>query len=1859
MELQHRFISIQSVHKVIQAIIVNPGSADTHPKGTSEPSQLEKFWSFVISPSEITSSNAVNNITLLVQSGAISWNDALNKLTDSLSTLSGVQLDNVIIGITNILLYQVDTQTDSSLEYNCPFRVRGGMTHPYILIISTKTNESWSFLLTQIERIFDMSRLEFIKSKTPEKRSAFLRNILNMIHPFLDFIILDGVQGKFELQKYWTSTLVHFLIQIVYQNIDDKEFIELREHALKYLLSIIQKIPLSSITSYINYDVKNSTLYLLIQSFINIMETSYIRNSFSPFFLKEFSNALSIQILSITCDLHRSSLSTSHYVNLLFKILKLHYKFSDMISIPNFVILWPSLIFLLSDTNSCESQSIILEIMQEIIDTKINESDKQNINPELINIAILPLFQVIADSTQHKTRSIAMEILLNVQKLHGIQRISASNQKILKEISELSSSTFITGTLVEILSETYNLLKNFPISSDIFRIDNPKLPFAPLFHISYLFHNKENIRIQALDAIISLIDENTLLAQSKKFPIFLLLLFILRNDLSSSIHLHILHHSLPSLVSPKDPIITTKVLKFTMSLTQDKSTTRLEAIRIRVLYKLWLRQRRCWKSLRFILSDWVRNRKLQVGENTKSVSFEVEVAALTTMRDIFKTKMREYTEELVPFISNLLQSVVLHPNSLCLIIESLNLFTETEIIDPRAIWSVLMSYIADSVMKSNNLDVQLIARLCRFYQLVAQMGDDFIVDSDLYNEAKHDILSKYLCPLIFPNYLSSISNQEQDETNINDLDRFQIQSNAQILKHGLRAIAQFQAKEILSEYFPGSKILLVQLLNTNANPDIAKIEEWKLVLSKLISHEIDNMRRSLFKGVDASGGGAGSSGSESKDFLELKQRLTLIRSKIVDDWESGIVNPGLRVGFALASLLCFRPPINEEVNDKHLKSTRFYKLLANAIQDVTLTDHWIIRVGCVSKWCNFFVMGLQEVLPKTNKKGDNDVEENIVKSLIEDIMKRLNDARFPAVCQNSILAITGLCLALKSFNIMSLQHHATIIIRHLLDNFFVDAASVSKQNQDKTNDEVQFSVMMALGHLSTLVMTDEKLVSEIIDNLVMKLSEVDESAMSGWTLFGAGFSLGVFLSHLASSPIKISNVCSQTITFLADFLSSPLLSYNQTNTPQINPAFGVLLGLSNIDREEEEKAEQIYQKCLSDLKEFVNSGGKIDENIKSTIAGSAWFVGFSRGKGSDEEIFEIVDIFEKAIKIADTEYEWTGYYFHFSQVYSHILLSVLSIKESSRCLSAFNSQVRLQIDVLTSSNANMTKRHAAIITLGSLFGVKFFSFSQTTNSFFLNSSFLTMMIQVVDILQNIAGLGQQSMSDVKGGRLATVVLACLMQVIEKISEIGNEFIESNSSEAKDYSRLPATSYLRALFDELVEISRKGNIASLASVEFGSSIIKSFSTVNLVLPSVNWFPPLKKFNTPFFKKYNLHYQSVLLAIRHCDHSTSLIEFLLYALNGLPEILMSEDDGFNDMGYGKLLVGEGLGKVLELCGFEDKKVNKGDQVITKLIQKRGMEKIMKKLGNPKIEELQINFLTTMNDYLTTTNMSNASSAAITLQQDLLALLKSAYNAIPSPTSQTQAYVIRLAVQICSNIDDFSTISLPPPKNNDELGKYALTISTMSELGRIDATKYFTQLLEKCLSTFGIISEDSQSVMTPSLSFSWILRAIHVHIYKFNNKIEKKVKLDWLIRILDVLIVVASIPQKDKLVREYSGRLNQFNDLSTSKSYELWDEKFENVMQNAVNIKTISSLILREFTNPSEAKDNGIESVQKQIIKRLSKLLDMSREFSITEFKHHFVLYSILTGLKEYIPNDEILNLLDDDSFSYDTILKKLVI
>ena len=98
-----------------------------------------------------------------------------------------------------------------------------------------------------------------------------------------------------------------------------------------------------------------------------------------------------------------------------------------------------------------------------------------------------------------------------------------------------------------------------------------------------------------------------------------------------------------------------------------------------------------------------------------------------------------------------------------------------------------------------------------------------------------------------------------------------------------------------------------------------------------------------------------------------------------------------------------------------------------------------------------------------------------------------------------ITIFLGLCLALRSFNNIPKEQHVVSILRHLIDNYYVDgslqAAAKQHENQDIsliTSDEVQFSVMVSLGYLTTLVLMDEKLTQEIINLLISKLIDDDK-----------------------------------------------------------------------------------------------------------------------------------------------------------------------------------------------------------------------------------------------------------------------------------------------------------------------------------------------------------------------------------------------------------------------------------------------------------------------------------------------------------------------------------------------------------------------------------------------------------------------------------------------------------------------------------------------------------------------------------------------------------------------------------------------
>ncbi|CAG8783118.1 9250_t:CDS:2, partial [Cetraspora pellucida] len=227
----------------------------------------------------------------------------------------------------------------------------------------------------------------------------------------------------------------------------------------------------------------------------------------------------------------------------------------------------------------------------------------------------------------------------------------------------------------------------------------------------------------------------------------------------------------------------------------------------------------------------------------------------------------------------------------------------------------------------------------------------------------------------------------------------------------------------------------------------------------------------------------------------------------------------------------------------------------------------------------------------------------------------------------------------------------------------------------------------------------------------------------------------------------------------------------------------------------------------------------------------------------------------------------------------------------------------------------------------------------------------------------------------------------------------------------------------------------------------------------ILPPVNWFPLLVRFNEPTYMKFDLRFQIVIMAIRHCSRSISLMEFLVHTLIEFPIIC---SDGNVDIKFKTLLICEGLGKILELCGFEKVTNEAEDKQSTQI---RGVESIAKKVvvpnlrvldivdkmtsylfGNsvsPENEELQVIFLTTMNGYISVVNTKDAPSvgALVSLQQELISLLKVIYYELPTPLTEKQAQIIRLAAQSCVfAIEDIE----------DNLIKSTVTICTMSELG-----------------------------------------------------------------------------------------------------------------------------------------------------------------------------------------------------------------
>lgn len=127
-------------------------------------------------------------------------------------------------------------------------------------------------------------------------------------------------------------------------------------------------------------------------------------------------------------------------------------------------------------------------------------------------------------------------------------------------------------------------------------------------------------------------------------------------------------------------------------------------------------------------------------------------------RDICAYDATGYAEVLIPFLATLLGSVALYASSICIIIETMNLTVEANVVEPRAgmiylyifdrlyysngktdqrpmyhlAWNVLLCHVAEHSVNTGHTG--MIREMCRFYSIVGSRSegkDNGLIDRDL------------------------------------------------------------------------------------------------------------------------------------------------------------------------------------------------------------------------------------------------------------------------------------------------------------------------------------------------------------------------------------------------------------------------------------------------------------------------------------------------------------------------------------------------------------------------------------------------------------------------------------------------------------------------------------------------------------------------------------------------------------------------------------------------------------------------------------------------------------------------------------------------------------------------------------------------------------------------------------------------------------------------------------------------------------------------------------------------------------------------------------------------------------------------
>lgn len=218
------------------------------------------------------------------------------------------------------------------------------------------------------------------------------------------------------------------------------------------------------------------------------------------------------------------------------------------------------------------------------------------------------------------------------------------------------------------------------------------------------------------------------LGTSCKFPMLLFLLRMLRASFDEPrLVTHLFKDVIPLLAHPNDPTVTSKVLQVILSAISSGDT--MASLGVKALAHTHQRQPRVWQELKKVFAEWVLRRKSGTVRRKIDLSvsgpIKLELAVLTTMRDVCKAKPRECAADVLPMVMSLLQTCQdLSMASLSILMATINHCIQAGLVEPRSVWNIAVVYLAQfATSQGTQKSALLVQELCKFYSIAGSRND--------------------------------------------------------------------------------------------------------------------------------------------------------------------------------------------------------------------------------------------------------------------------------------------------------------------------------------------------------------------------------------------------------------------------------------------------------------------------------------------------------------------------------------------------------------------------------------------------------------------------------------------------------------------------------------------------------------------------------------------------------------------------------------------------------------------------------------------------------------------------------------------------------------------------------------------------------------------------------------------------------------------------------------------------------------------------------------------------------------------------------------------------------------------------------